>query len=168
MTFFIALFILLLQYVWKYIDDLVGKGLDFSVIAQLLFYATASMVPLALPLAILLSSLMTFGNFGEHYELVAMKSAGISLQKTMRPLVVTAIVISVSAFFFSNFPRECLGAFFCCTALLHPECVHVRVQHTKPTFLSNLFRAQFGLRPSDVRRPSFGPAFFAKDVPAHR
>jgi len=103
MTFFIALFILLLQYVWKYIDDLVGKGLDFSVIAQLLFYATASMVPLALPLAILLSSLMTFGNFGEHYELVAMKSAGISLQKTMRPLVVTAIVISVSAFFFSNF-----------------------------------------------------------------
>jgi len=70
-TFFIALFILLLQFLWKYIDDLVGKGLEWYIIAKLMFYASSTFVPLALPLAVLLSSLMTFGNLGEHYELVA-------------------------------------------------------------------------------------------------
>lgn len=102
MTFFIALFILLMQFVWKYIDDLVGKGLEWYVIAQLLFYASSTFVPLALPLAILLSSLMTFGNLGEHYELVAIKAAGISLRKVMTPLVVVAVLISLIAFYFSN------------------------------------------------------------------
>ncbi|NTW25056.1 MAG: YjgP/YjgQ family permease [Lentimicrobium sp.] len=102
LTFFIALFILVMQFLWKYIDDLVGKGLPWHVVGQLLFYASATFVPLALPLAILLSSLMTFGNLGERYELVAIKSAGISLSKVMRPLIVLSVIISIFAFFFSN------------------------------------------------------------------
>jgi lipopolysaccharide export system permease protein len=91
-----------MQFLWKYIDDLVGKGLEWNLIAELLFYASATFVPLALPLAILLSSLMTFGSLGEHYELVAMKTAGVSLHKIMRPLVILSIFISLSAFYFSN------------------------------------------------------------------
>ncbi len=102
LTFFIAIFVLLMQFVWKYIDDLVGKGLDFWIIGQLLFYASATFVPMALPIAILLSSLMTFGNFGEHYELAAAKSVGISLIKMMKPLIILSIFISASAFYFSN------------------------------------------------------------------
>ena len=102
MTFFIAMFILLMQFLWKYIDDLVGKGLGWYIITQLMFYASSTFVPLALPLAVLLSSLMTFGNFGERYELVAMKSAGISLRQIMKPLAFTAIIISIAAFYFSD------------------------------------------------------------------
>lgn len=102
MTFFISLFVLVMQFLWKYIDDLVGKGLEWYLIAELLFYASATFVPLALPLSILLSSLMTFGNLGEHYELVSMKAAGVSLQKAMRPLVIVSILISMLAFYFSN------------------------------------------------------------------
>jgi lipopolysaccharide export system permease protein len=102
MTFFIAIFVLLMQWLWKYIDDLVGKGLDWSIIAQLLFWSSTTMVPLALPLAILLSSIMTFGNLGEHYELAALKAAGISLQRIMSPLIFITIVISILAFYFSN------------------------------------------------------------------
>ncbi len=102
MTFFIALFILLMQFVWKYIDDLVGKGLEWYIIVKLLFYASSTFVPMALPLAILLSSLMMFGNLGEHYELVTMKAAGISLSRIMRPLIIVSIVISMIAFYFSD------------------------------------------------------------------
>lgn len=102
LTFFIALFILLMQFLWKYVDDLVGKGLELHLIAELMFYASATFVPLALPLAILLSSLMTFGNLGEHYELVAMKASGISIWKMMRPLVYLSLIISIAAFVFSN------------------------------------------------------------------
>jgi len=102
-TFFVALFILLLQFLWKYIDDLVGKGLEWYIIAKLLFYASSTFVPLALPLAILLSSIMTFGNLGEHYELVSIKAAGISLRKAMKPLAILALAISIGAFFFSNY-----------------------------------------------------------------
>lgn len=91
-----------MQFLWKYIDDLVGKGLPWYVVGQLLFYASTTFVPLALPLAILLSSLMTFGNLGERYELVAIKSAGISLSTIMRPLIVLTVLISIFAFFFSN------------------------------------------------------------------
>ncbi len=94
---------LLMQFVWKYIDDMVGKGLEWYVIAQLMFYAAATFIPLALPLAILISSIMTFGNLAEHYELAALKSAGISLQKIMQPLIVTSICISIAAFLFSNY-----------------------------------------------------------------
>ncbi len=102
MTFFIALFILLMQFLWKYIDDFVGKGLEWYIIAQLMFYASATFVPLALPLAILLSSLMTFGNLGEKYELTAIKAAGISLRTIMKPLIIVSIFISAIAFYFSN------------------------------------------------------------------
>lgn len=102
MTFFIAVFILLMQFLWKYVDDLVGKGLEWYIIAELLFYASATFVPLALPMAILLASLMTFGNLGERYELVALKSSGLSLRRIMQPLVITTVLISGVAFFFSN------------------------------------------------------------------
>ncbi len=102
LTFFIALFVLLMQFLWKYIDDLVGKGLDGLVIAELLFYTSANLVPLALPLAILVSSIMTFGNLAEHFELTAAKASGISLQRIMFPLFITAFLISGLAFFFSN------------------------------------------------------------------
>jgi len=102
LTFFISLFILVMQFLWKYVDDLVGKGLEWYVIAKLLYYASSTFVPLALPLAILLSSLMTFGNFGENYELVAMKASGISLRRIMMPLIILSIIISFTAFIFSN------------------------------------------------------------------
>jgi len=91
-----------MQFLWKYVDDLVGKGLEWYVISELLFYASSTFVPLALPLAILLSSLMTFGNLGENYELVAMKASGISLRRIMKPLIILSIVISFAAFVFSN------------------------------------------------------------------
>lgn len=102
LTFFIALFVLLMQFLWKYIDDLVGKGLEWHVILQLLFYASTTFVPLAMPLAVLLSSLMLFGNLGETYELVAMKASGISVRKIMTPLFVFALFLSIIAFYFSN------------------------------------------------------------------
>lgn len=102
LTFLIVLFIMIMQFLWKYIDDLVGKGLDFKTLGNLLFYFALSFIPMALPLAILLASLMTFGNFGENFELTAIKSSGVSLQKFMTPLIVFVIIISVAAFFFSN------------------------------------------------------------------
>jgi lipopolysaccharide export system permease protein len=103
LTFFISLFILVMQFLWKYVDDLVGKGLEWYIIGELLFYASSTFVPLALPLAILLSSLMTFGNLGEQYELVALKASGISLRRIMKPLVALSLVISIMAFLFSNY-----------------------------------------------------------------
>ncbi len=102
MTFFIVLFLLLMQFLWRYIDELVGKGLEFRIIGELMLYAASSLVPLALPLAILLSSLMTFGNMGEFYELTAMKSSGISLRRIMFPLIILVFFISVGAFVFAN------------------------------------------------------------------
>lgn len=102
MTFFICLFIVLMQFLWRYIDDLVGKGLGMEVIAELFFYAALTMIPMALPLAILLASLMTFGNFGERFELTAMKAAGVSLIRVMRPLIVLMVLIAIGAFFFQN------------------------------------------------------------------
>lgn len=102
MTFFICLFIVLMQFLWRYIDDLVGKGLTIDVIGELFFYAALTMVPMALPLAILLASLMIFGNLGERFELTAMKASGISLLKVMSPLIVLISGIAVGAFFFQN------------------------------------------------------------------
>jgi lipopolysaccharide export system permease protein len=91
-----------MQFLFKYIDDLVGKGLEWYVVLELIMYASSTLVPMALPLAILLSSIMTFGNLGEHYELVALKSSGISLRRIMMPLINIVLVISIGAFFFSN------------------------------------------------------------------
>ncbi len=102
MTFFICMFILMMQFLWKYIEDLVGKGLSMDVLGELFFYASLTMVPLALPLAILLASLMTFGNLGEHFELTAMKSSGVSLMTVMKPIAVIIVLIAIGAFFFQN------------------------------------------------------------------
>ena len=96
------MFILLMQFVWKYIDDFMGKGLDYWIIAELLLYASANLVSLALPLAVLLSSIMTFGGMAEHYELVAMKSSGLSLFRIMLPLIVFIFLLSGGAFYFNN------------------------------------------------------------------
>ena len=102
-TFLIAIFLLLMQFLWKYIDDLVGKGLDLLIISKLLFYATARFVPIALPISVLLSSIMTFGNIAEKNELIAIKSAGISLKKCMKTLLIFIIIISSISFLFSNY-----------------------------------------------------------------
>jgi lipopolysaccharide export system permease protein len=102
MTFFIAEFVLMMHFLWLYIEDLVGKGLEWSIVAELMLYASAGLVKMALPLAILLASIMTFGNFGEHFELSAMKSAGISLQRIMMPLIIFSVFLSVASFFWSN------------------------------------------------------------------
>ncbi len=101
-TFFITLLVLVMQFFWLYIDDFVGKGLGTSVIFEFILYQSAVLVPLALPLSILLSSLMTFGNLGESFELVAIKSAGISLLRFMRPLLIVSLFISGIAFVFAN------------------------------------------------------------------
>ena len=103
MTFFIAVFLLLMQFLWKYIDEFVGKGIDTAVMAELLSYASVNFIPMALPLAILLSSIMTFGSIGEHYELVALKSSGISLLRIMYPLIIFISFISICALLFSNY-----------------------------------------------------------------
>ena len=97
------MFILLMLFLFKYIDDLIGKGFEWYVILELLMYASATNVAMALPLAILLSSIMTFGSLGENYELVAIKSAGISLQKAMMPLIIGVSMLSVAAFLFSDY-----------------------------------------------------------------
>ncbi|MBI1780923.1 MAG: LptF/LptG family permease, partial [Sphingobacteriales bacterium] len=102
-TFFITLFVLVMQFFWLYIDDLVGKGLDFFTITKLIGYVSATLVPLAFPLGMLLASIMTFGNLGETFELVAIKSAGIPLLRFMRPLFVVAVVICGIAFLFNNY-----------------------------------------------------------------
>jgi len=103
LTFFIVLFILIMQFLWMYIDELVGKGLDFKVLAELLFQFSLTFVPTALPLAILLASLMTFGNMGEYNELTALKSSGIPLQRIMKPLMILTGILVVSVFLFSNY-----------------------------------------------------------------
>lgn len=102
LTFFIVLIIQILQFLWLYIDELAGKGLELGIMSELLFQFTLVFVPTALPLAILLAALMTFGNMGEHLELTAMKSSGIPLQRIMRPLIVLMAILAVASFFFSN------------------------------------------------------------------
>lgn len=101
-TFLLAIFVLILQFFWLWIDDFVGKGIDTPTLLKVISYVAASWVPVALPLAILLSTIMTFGNLGESYELVAIKSAGISLGRFMRPILFVSILISGIAFLFNN------------------------------------------------------------------
>lgn len=102
MTFAICLFLVLMQFLWKYVSDMVGKGLELKVLGEMFWYAALNLIPLALPLSILLASLMTFGNMGEDLQLLAIKSAGISLFRTMTPLIVLITFVSVGAFFFQN------------------------------------------------------------------
>lgn len=102
LTFFVAIFILLMQFLWKYVDDLVGKGLEIHVLLKFLFYAAGSLINMALPLAVLLASLMTFGNMGERLEVVAMKSAGISISKMMVPLALMSLLLTIFAFWYAD------------------------------------------------------------------
>lgn len=101
-TFFIVMFVLMMNFVWRYIDELTGKGLDASTIIELVTCATINMVPMGLPLAMLLSAIMAMGNIGENFELLAMKSAGMSLIRILAPLMVVVGGISVGSFFVSN------------------------------------------------------------------
>ena len=101
-TFFICQFVLMMQFLWRYIDDLIGKGISMDVMAQFFWYMGLMLVPQALPLAILLSSLMTFGNLGESSELTAIKAAGISLMQAFRSLIVITVIIMFGSFYFQN------------------------------------------------------------------
>ena len=101
-TFFICLFVLMMQFLWRFIDELIGKGLSMDVLAQFFEYMALMMVPQALPLAILLSSLITFGNLGESSELTAIKAAGISLMQSFRSLIVITVAIMAVSFYFQN------------------------------------------------------------------
>ncbi len=101
-TFCISLFVVMMQFLWKYINDLIGKGLSFDVYVEFFFYAAETLVPLALPLAILLASLISFGNLGERLELLSIKAAGISLIRTMRPLIILVSLLSLGSFHFQN------------------------------------------------------------------
>ncbi len=101
-TFGVCLFIMLMQFLWRYVEDLVGKGIEMQVLAEMFFYVALYLIPTTLPLAILLASLMTFGNLGEHFELLAMKAAGVSLLRIMRPIMVFLIFVVGASFLFQN------------------------------------------------------------------
>ena len=102
LTFFIVLFVFIMQFMWRYIDELVGKGLGMDVILELMMYAAVTLIPMVLPLATLFAAVMTMGNMGENYELLALKSAGISLPKIMRPLIILVLFVAVGSFFVAN------------------------------------------------------------------
>lgn len=102
LTFFIVMFVLMMNFVWRYIDELVGKGLSAGIIIELMSYAMANMIPMGLPLSMLLAAIMTMGNLGENYELLAMKSAGMSLVQITKPLIVVVGIVAVGSFFISN------------------------------------------------------------------
>ena len=125
-TFFITLLVLIMQFFWLWIDDFVGKGLSTGIILEFTWYQTAALVPLALPLAVLLSSLMTFGNLGESFELVAIKSAGISLLRFMRPLFVVSLFLCFLAFLFANYIMP--------VAVLKSKTLLGDIYITKPAF----------------------------------
>src|SRR6201996_8525655 len=95
-TFMIVMFMLLMLFLFKYIDDLIGKGFEWYIILELMLYSSATNVALALPLSVLLSSIMTYGSLGENYELVAIKAAGISLRRAMYPMLVVVVVLSAA------------------------------------------------------------------------
>lgn len=124
LTTAVSNFILLIQYMLKYFDDFVGKNLGISVFAELLFYFSLNMLQVALPLGVLVASLMTFGNLGEHFELTAIKSSGISLPRTLRPIFLFILILSVGAFYFNNYavPAANIKAY----SLLYD------IKHTKP------------------------------------
>ena len=101
-TFFVCLFIFMMQFMWRYVDDLVGKGLPVDVLIRFFYYASLTLVPMALPLAILLASLITFGNLGEQFELLAMKAAGIPLVRIIQPIFIFVVGLSIASFYFQN------------------------------------------------------------------
>ena len=101
-TFFVSLFVLMMQFLWRYIEELIGKGLSMEVMAQFFWYMSLMLIPQALPLAILLSSLITYGNLGESSELTAIKAAGISLLQSFRSLIFLSVLIMLGSFYFQN------------------------------------------------------------------
>jgi lipopolysaccharide export system permease protein len=115
-----------MQFLWKYIDDLIGKGLEITVLLELLFYVSATLIPLALPLAVLFSSIMTYGNLAEHNELTALKAAGLSLMKTMRPMFFFVLFLSFGAFYFMNYLMP--------VANYKWRAIIYDIQEKKPTF----------------------------------
>lgn len=120
------MFFLVMQFLWKYVDDFMGKGLEISVILELLFYVSATLIPLALPLAVLFSSIMTFGNLAENNELTALKSSGLSLFRIMRPMLVFVLFLSAGAFYFTNYILP--------LANLKSRTLIYNIQSKKPTF----------------------------------
>ena len=101
-TFFICLFIFIMQFIWQYIDDLVGKGLSWDVLLEFFFYASLTLVPMSLPLAVLLASLISFGNMGEKLELLSMKAAGVPLIRILLPIFIVSSLVCVASFFFQD------------------------------------------------------------------
>ena len=120
------MFFLIMQFLWKYIDDFMGKGLEMGIMLELLFYISATLIPLALPLAVLFSSIMTFGNLAEHNELTALKSSGMSLFKVMRPMLIFTLLLSGGAFYFTNYVLP--------LANLKSRTIIFNIQEKKPTF----------------------------------
>lgn len=125
-TFFLSMFLFLMQFLWKYIDELVGKGISTDILAKLIFYSLADLVPMAMPLTIMVAGLMTFGNLSESFELVAMKSNGISLLRALRPIFVLMCCLAVMNFMFLNYviPK----------AKLEQAAMMIDVRQKKPTF----------------------------------
>lgn len=157
------MFVLLMLFLWKYIDDMIGKGFEWYVILELMLYASATNVAMALPLSVLLSSIMTYGNLGENYELVAIKSAGISLTRAMYPMFVAVLVLSISAFFFSDYmlPKANLKYF----SLLY----NVREQKSANFFPEGVFSNSFPNNTIRVQRKGadgqtlYGLTIYSKD-----
>jgi lipopolysaccharide export system permease protein len=102
LTFFVCIFFLLMQFLWKYLDELVGKGLETRIIVELMFYAAMNLAPMAFPLSVLMASVMTFGNLGERFELIAIKASGVSLLRIMKPLIILNLFVSMFAFFLAD------------------------------------------------------------------
>ncbi len=102
MTFFVSLFVFIMQFLWKYIDEIMGKGLEIIIIIELIFYLSMSLVPMALPISVLISSVMVMGNMGERYELASLKSAGVPLLRIMAPLLVVSFFVMLTSFFIAD------------------------------------------------------------------
>ena len=102
-AFFICLFVFMMQFTWRYMDELIGKGLSLDVLGQFFWYMAVTLVPMSLPLAVLLASLITFGNMGEQLELLSMKAAGVPLIRIMRPILIVVIMVTGTSFYFQNF-----------------------------------------------------------------
>ncbi len=147
-TFFVCLFIVLMEFIFRYVNEMVGKGLDYSLLFEFFMYAALSLIPTALPLAILLASLITFGGFGERLELLAMKAAGISLSRIMRPFYVFISTICVCAFLYSEFAIPVVQSKLW-TMLLSMKSKSPEVEIPEGSFYSGIDGYNFYVRKKD-------------------
>lgn len=147
-TFFVCLFIVLMEFIFRYVNEMVGKGLDYSLLFEFFMYAALSLIPTALPLSILLSSIITFGGFGERLELLAMKAAGISLSRIMRPFYVLMSVICVCAFLYSEFAIPVVQSKLW-TMLLSMKSKSPEVEVPEGSFYSGIDGYNFYVRQKD-------------------